>query len=51
VSIRINRPIIELVLITGDIRDGNFPEKNAAPKSNDEIGGGSIVLLTIWEIP
>jgi len=38
VSIRISRPIIELVSITGDIRDGNFPDKNAAPKSNDEIG-------------
>lgn len=38
VSIRISRPIIELVSVTGDIRDGNFPEKNAAPKIRDEIG-------------
>jgi nitrogen fixation/metabolism regulation signal transduction histidine kinase len=27
VSIRINRPIIELVSITGDIRDGNSPRR------------------------
>ena len=38
VSIRISRPIIELVSVTGDIRDGNFPDKTTAPKSNDEIG-------------
>ncbi|RBP48557.1 serine/threonine-protein kinase [Arenicella xantha] len=38
VSIRISRPIIELVSVTGGIRDGNFPDKSAAPKSNDEIG-------------
>ena len=38
VSFRISRPIIELVSVTGDIRDGKFPEKNAAPKTKDEIG-------------
>ncbi len=38
VSFRISRPIVELVSVTGDIQDGKFPDKNAAPKSNDEIG-------------
>ena len=38
VSFRISRPIIELVSITGDIRDGRFLDKNAAPKTRDEIG-------------
>ena len=37
-SFRISRPIIELVSVTNDIRDGKFPEKDAAPKTNDEIG-------------
>ena len=37
-SFRISRPIIELVSVTNDIRDGRFPEKDAAPKTNDEIG-------------
>ena len=38
VSFRISRPIIELVSITGDIRDGRFLDENAAPKTKDEIG-------------
>jgi len=38
VSIRISKPIVELVSVTGDIRDGKFPEKSAAPNTNDEIG-------------
>lgn len=38
VSIRISRPIVELVSVTGNIRDGKFPEKNTAPKTKDEIG-------------
>ncbi len=38
VSFRISRPIVELVSVTGDIQDGNFPAKDAAPKTNDEIG-------------
>ena len=38
VSVRISRPIIELVSVTSGIRDGTFPEKNAAPKTRDEIG-------------
>lgn len=38
VAFRISRPIIELVSVTGNIRDGKFPEKNAAPKTKDEIG-------------
>lgn len=38
VSNRISRPIVELVSVTEDIRDGNFPDKDAAPKTKDEIG-------------
>ncbi len=38
VAFRISRPIIELVSVTGAIRDGQYPEKNTAPISNDEIG-------------
>ncbi len=38
VAFRISRPIIELVSVTGAIRDGQFPEKNTAPTSKDEIG-------------
>ncbi len=38
VAFRISRPIVDLVSITGDIQDGNFPDKNIAPKTNDEIG-------------
>lgn len=38
VSFRISRPIIELVSITGDIRDGKFLDTNAAPKTSDEVG-------------
>ncbi|GHA06724.1 hypothetical protein GCM10008090_15490 [Arenicella chitinivorans] len=38
VAFRISRPIIELVSVTGDIREGVFPSKDSAPKTNDEIG-------------
>ncbi len=38
VSLRISRPIVELVSVTGDIQEGNFPAKDAAPDTNDEIG-------------
>ncbi len=38
VAFRISRPIVDLVSVTGDIQNGNFPDKNAAPKTNDEIG-------------
>jgi len=38
VAFRISKPIRELVSVTNDIRDGKFPEENAAPKSSDEIG-------------
>ncbi len=38
VAFRISRPIVDLVSVTGDIQNGNFPHKNAAPKTNDEIG-------------
>ncbi len=38
VSIRISRPIVELVSVTGGIQDGKFPKKDAAPTTNDEIG-------------
>ncbi|MEM7360445.1 MAG: protein kinase [Pseudomonadota bacterium] len=37
-SVRISRPIIELVSVTNDIRDGKFPAKDAAPTTQDEIG-------------
>ena len=38
VAFRISRPIIELVSVTGDIREGIFPSKDSAPKTSDEIG-------------
>lgn len=38
VAFRISRPIIELVSVTGDIREGVFPSKDSAPKTSDEIG-------------
>ena len=38
VAYRISRPIIELATVTGEIRDGKFPEKHAAPSTRDEIG-------------
>lgn len=38
VSYRISRPIIELVSVAGNIRDGRYPKRNAAPKIKDEIG-------------
>jgi serine/threonine-protein kinase len=38
VSFRISKPIIELVSVTGGIRDGKFPDKKAAPNTKDEIG-------------
>jgi HAMP domain-containing protein len=37
-AFRISRPIIELVAVTGGIREGVFPSKDSAPKTQDEIG-------------
>jgi len=38
VAYRISRPIVDLVSMTEGIQDGNFPDKNVAPSTSDEIG-------------